>query len=311
MIYGEQTNYVAEMYERRHAGVGAAACCADPLHPGNTLQSARMLAGAGGDLLDIAVKGYKCGHDAAPVGTGDLVDATNGEPMPGDNCAACTSKLQYLIDAAGVAGIPAGLGVTASQIDNDLVQANSAAAAHKYATDDFTDAVKWCDTACTDCIAAEQALTSAPSMSIIGTSSGIITKILGDRAASSSRCTTGDYEQAYTAATNAYQAYLKDAALPANVTPAPPAPAPPAPPIVVLPTNPVPSPPAPAPPPATTESSYATPVLVGAAVIGVSLVGYAAYKRYVAGGRAKTTLSRARTRIPSGRTAHSARTVRV
>ena len=214
----------------------------------------------------------------------------------------------------GTAGLPAGLGVTASQIDQDLVQANTLAKAHSYATDDFTDAVIACDTAITDCIAADNGLTATPSASIIGTQSGIVTKLLADRKASSSRCTTGDYETAYTAATTAYQAYLKDVALPANMNgPLQPAPAPP--PIVVLPAPApapvVPSPPAPAPAPPATDSSYATPVLIGAAVIGVGLVGYAAYKRYyAAGGKKQLSFSRRPTRIPSGRTAHSARTVK-
>ena len=270
------------------------------------------VSGAGGDLMDIAFQGYRCAADGpAPVGAGDLVDAVDGEPMRGDGCNSCGPTIQQLIDAeAGVAGLPAaGLGVTAAQIDADLVRANTLAAAHTLVTDDFTDAVTACDTAITDTIAAEQALTSNPSASIIGMQSGIVTKLLADRAASSSRCTTGDYDTAYTAATNAYQAYLKDSALPANVTPSPtPAPAPPpAPPIVVLPT---PTPgvtPAPATPPS--DTSYATPVLVGAGIIGLSLVGYAAYKRYYAGAGRKS-FSRAKTRVPSGRTAHSARKVR-
>lgn len=215
-------------------------------------------------------------------------------------------------DAYGVGAVPAGLGVTAAQIDQDLVRANTLAAAHQYATDDFTDAVQACDTACTDVIAAEQALSSTPSMSIIGTQSGIINQLIGN--AAGSRMTTGNYETAYTAATTAYQAYLKDAALPANVTPSPtPAPAPaPAPPIVVLPTNPQPAPAPVVPAPAAASTTYAKPILYTAAAAGVALVGYAAYKRYYVKGGRKTLLplSQRKTRVPSGRTMHSARTIK-
>ena len=67
----------------------------------------------------------------------------------------------------------------------------------------------------------------------------------------------------------------------------------------------------PAPTPSGTTSagttSYANTILIGAGVVGASLIGYALYKRYY--GKTKP-FSRAKTRVPSGRTAHSARTLK-
>jgi len=296
----------------------------------------RITCGLGADIRPVKApdgSGWWCNYSTNPPtcyprqksyfdgGTGIGGDTSSPNPMrpcctityhcdnKGQNCTGSSEDCGNCPKGAtahsfALAGAPAGLGVTAAQIDADLVRANTLAAAHQYATDDFTDAVQACDTACSDVIAAEQALSSTPSMSIVGTQSGIINQLIGN--AAGSRMTTGNYETAYTAATTAYQAYLKDAALPANVTLSPtPAPAPPpAPPIVVLPTNPAPSPaPAPA-PPAAPPTNYATPILVAAGAIAATGIAYALYKRYTA----RPTASRAKTRVPSGRSAHSART---
>jgi hypothetical protein len=75
-------------------------------------------------------------------------------------------------------------------------------------------------------------------------------------------------------------------------------------------TSPSPSPAAPSPAPApapivaaptvTTGSNASTVILVGAGVVAAGIIGYAAYKRWYA---PKISASKARTRVPSGRTA--------
>jgi hypothetical protein len=221
---------------------------------------------------------------------GTIIDTYDHSDIAGTGALPCCDYL---------AGLPAGLGVTAAQIDQDLTQANSLASADVL---DYTDAVTACDTAITDTISAEQALTSSPSMAIIGSQSGIVTQLLANRKAASVPCTSSDYQTAYNAATTAYQAYLKDAALPANVIPsAPPAPAPaPPPPIVVVPSSPPApgNPPPPPPPPSTSSGSGTNAIILGATAVGATILGYALYKRYYG----KTSASRAKTRVPSGRT---------
>jgi len=262
------------------------------------------------------VAGQPCTGCGSPlhVQAGVGGDTTVPDPLNPEHCTItfhCDSKGQHCTSSQHcsgrsamrgyLAGLPAGLGVTAAQIDQDLTQANSLASADVL---DYTDAVTACDTAITDTISAEQALTSSPSMAIIGNQSGIVTQLLANRKAASVPCTSSDYQTAYNAATTAYQAYLKDAALPANVIPsAPPAPAPapaPPPPIVVVPSSPPApgNPPPPPPPPSTSSGSGTNAIILGATAVGATILGYALYKRYYG----KTSASRAKTRVPSGRT---------
>jgi hypothetical protein len=103
---------------------------------------------------------------------------------------------------------------------------------------------------------------------------------------------------------NFYMAGAQAAIAANQLTPTPPpspAPAPPAP----TPTPVTPVSPSPAPAGAASHSSYTTPILVGASLLGATIVGYALYRRYYKPG----PTSRAKTR-KSGHSTHSARTVR-
>lgn len=235
---------------------------------------------------------------------------------PADGLGACACEKQ--IDEAGLAtyrvpgrdldkeakggieGVPEGFGASADQIAAALQNARDAAAAHQYVTDDYSDAIGYCQAAASASLTAERTLNSSPSMSDIGAQTAIIQKIISD-----GRTNSGAYGDAYQAASSAYQDFLKDSLLPANQTsPTPPNPAP-------NPPNPNPSPsPSPTPPTGPTDTSstsYATPILVTAGLAAAGILGYAAYKRYYG---KPASGSRARTRVPSGRTVHSARTVR-
>jgi hypothetical protein len=204
-------------------------------------------------------------------------------------------------DIAGTGAIPTGLGVSASQIKSDLQNAQAAAQAHTLITDDYSDAIGYCQAAAQAAYTAEQTLSSHPLLSDIGSQMGVIQKVISD-----GRTNSAAYGDAYQAASTAYTDFLTDVALPANqATPTPtPTPTPhPSPSPGPGPITPV-TPPGPV---ATTSTSYAKPILITAGVAAASIVGYALYKRYYGKGKGA---SGARTRVPSGRTAHSARTVR-
>ena len=200
----------------------------------------------------------------------------------------------------GLSGAPVGLGDSAQQIQQALNNAAAAAAAKTLVTDDYSDAIGYCQAAAQASYNADSTLTSHPSLSTIGTQMGGIQKLQSD-----GNTNAAAYAYAYQYATTAYQAFLKDSALPANnVSPTPnpsPAPSP-------TPPGPSPTPPAPAPaPPATSSSDYSKPILWTAGAVAAVIVGTALYKRY--GGKLPklgASSSSARTRRMS-----SARTRRV
>jgi len=172
----------------------------------------------------------------------------------------------------------AGVGSNADQINALLQQAQASAKSKGYVTSDYTDAIGYCQAAGQAALNAEKTLTSQPSAADIGSQTGVLQQIVSDTTSGSRSPNSGAYSDAYAAASSAYQDYLRDSALPAN-NPAPtpnPKPAPqPSP-------SPAPSPsptPAPAPTPPAASSSYATPILVGAGLLGAAILGTALYRR--------------------------------
>jgi hypothetical protein len=210
---------------------------------------------------------------------------------------------------AGMGATPAQIAASAATIKGYLNAADAMSAAHTSFLNDFTDAILQCQNAADTAVVAEQSLTSAPSASDVGTQDGVVTKIVSDCKNGDRTPNAGAFLDARTAAGNAYADFIKDSALPANQ---PAAPAPPAPPPGgggggggnVTPPAPI----TPAPAPATAPTSYATEIIVGAAAIGAMAVAYMAYRRYSGKGGGTKRASQAKTRVPSGRTAHSART---
>jgi hypothetical protein len=238
----------------------------------------------------------------------------------------------------GVGAVPVGLG-TLAQLQTALqglqgVQTGDAAAAF-YASkgagdtylgegnagttsdfDDAVDAYKAAGSAAVSATGVGGELAAADSTGTVTTfinqaisaNNNLNSSAINSTKSTGTAATESDASQAQNYVTQMLQFYTQgaQAAITANQV-APPAPPPP----VAPPVTPA-TPPGPSPtptqvvvaPPASTN--YAVPILVTAGVIGAGIVGYAMYKRYY-----KPSASRATTRRPSGRSAHSARTVRM
>lgn len=338
------STFAARFYESRHAqpapakvcGLGDGECCGGCAHGGECEGAGALYRGPNGDgmvgslgadgvgdLLDIMKEGP---HG---MGAGGAERPLEDDPIIDDRYA--TRRLAPI--HPGMRGAPDGLG-TLPQLQTALSglqgqQTGDAAASfvasigagNTYKTagdggqagayDSAVDAFKAAAQGAVSSTGVSGELTSADSTSTASTytqQAWAINALLNSSAINSTNstgtaATQSDAQQAQGYVTQMLNFYIKgaQAAIAANQSPSPtPSPSP----------RPSPAPivPAPTPAAASAPTNYTKPILVSAGLLGAGLVGWALYKRY--GNPLSRSSSRARTRVPSGRTMHSARTVR-
>jgi hypothetical protein len=330
-------------------GLGDGECCGVCAKGGDCEGAGAIYRGPNGDGMGLAATAIEYGKRAGAAGSdgvGDLLDIMKEGPHgmgAGAGGAAHPLEEMTLVHDQyatrrlaprhpGMRGLPGGLG-TLPQLQTALSglqgQQTGDAAASFYASKQAGDTYKTAgdggqagayDSAVDVYKAAAQGsvsstgvsgeLTSADATTTASTytqQAWAINALLNSSAINSTNstgtaATQSDAQQAQGYVTQMLNFYIKgaQAAIAANQAPSPPGPPP----------APTPAPIVPSPTPAATSAStnYTKPILVSAGLLGAGLVGWALYKRY--GNPLSRSSSRAWTRVPSGRTAHSARTVR-
>jgi hypothetical protein len=331
------STFAARFYESRHAepaplakacGLGDGECCGGCAKGGDCDGAGAIyrgpngdgMVGSLGDLLDIMKDGpHGMGADVDALGAYDYFDLGKGGNSSGNGnegfrrVSGVGTLPQLQTALSGLQGQQTGDAAASfyasKQAGDTYKTAGDGGQAGAY--DSAVDAYKAAAQGSVSSTGVSGELTSADATTTASTytqQAWAINALLNSSAINSTNstgtaATQSDAQQAQGYVTQMLNFYIKgaQAAIAANQSPAPtpgPSPAPAPAPIV----------PAPTPAAASAPTNYTKPILVSAGLLGAGLVGWALYKRY--GNPMARSSSRARTRVPSGRTMHSARTVR-